>query len=46
HELCGGIRSGMTYLNANSLHEIYKNARFMEMTASGMMESKPHGLNQ
>ncbi len=45
HELCGGIRSGMTYLNANTLLEIFKNARFMEMTASGMMESKPHGLN-
>jgi IMP dehydrogenase len=45
HELCGGIRSGMTYLNANSIAEIYKNARFMEMTSSGMVESKPHGLN-
>ncbi|MGE3610076.1 MAG: IMP dehydrogenase [Bacteriovoracaceae bacterium] len=45
-ELCGGIRSGMTYLNANTIADIYKNARFMEMTASGMMESKPHGLNQ
>ena len=44
HELCGGIRSGMTYLNANTLADIHKNARFMEMTASGMMESKPHGL--
>jgi IMP dehydrogenase len=45
HELCGGLRSGMTYLNANNLAEINKNARFMEMTASGMIESKPHGLN-
>jgi IMP dehydrogenase len=44
HELCGGIRSGMTYLNANAVEDIHKNARFMEMTASGMMESKPHGL--
>lgn len=46
HELCGGIRSGMTYLNSTTISEIHKNARFMEMTASGMMESKPHGLNQ
>lgn len=45
HELCGGIRSGMTYLNANNIADININARFMEMTASGMMESKPHGLN-
>ncbi|HXH30575.1 MAG TPA: IMP dehydrogenase [Bacteriovoracaceae bacterium] len=43
-ELCGGIRSGMTYVNANNLAEIHTNARFMEMTASGMHESKPHGL--
>lgn len=45
HELCGGIRSGMTYVNANTIAEIHKNGRFMEMTSSGMMESKPHGLN-
>jgi IMP dehydrogenase len=44
HELAGGVRSGMTYLNANTISDINKNARFMEMTASGMMESKPHGL--
>ena len=44
HELAGGVRSGMTYLNANTIADIHKNARFMEMTASGMMESKPHGL--
>jgi IMP dehydrogenase len=44
HELTGGVRSGMTYLNAFTLADIHKNARFMEMTASGMMESKPHGL--
>lgn len=44
-ELCGGIRSGMTYVNANTIAEIHKNGRFMEMTSSGMMESRPHGLN-
>jgi len=45
NELSGGIRSGMTYLNATNISEIHQNARFMEMTSSGMMESKPHGLN-
>lgn len=45
HELCGGIRSGMTYVNAQNIVDIFKNALFMEMTASGMIESKPHGLN-
>lgn len=43
-ELTGGVRSGMTYLNAQTIAEINKNARFMEMTSSGMMESKPHGM--
>ena len=45
HELSGGIRSGMTYVNANTIAEIHKNGLFMEMTSSGMSESKPHGLN-
>lgn len=45
HELTGGVRSGMTYLNAMTIADINTNARFMEMTTSGMSESKPHGLN-
>lgn len=44
-ELTGGVRSGMTYLNAQVISEINKNARFIEMTSSGMMESRPHGMN-
>lgn len=46
HELTGGIRSGMTYLNAQLLEEIEKNALFMEMHTSGMSESRPHGMNR
>jgi IMP dehydrogenase len=45
HELAGGVRSGMTYLNAFTIADINTNARFMEMTTSGMVESRPHGLN-
>ncbi|MBD65484.1 MAG: guanosine monophosphate reductase [Halobacteriovoraceae bacterium] len=44
-ELAGGVRSGMTYLNAMTLSDINKNARFMEMSTSGMGESRPHGMN-
>lgn len=44
NELCGGVRSGMTYLNAQTIADIAKNARMMEMTSSGMVESKPHGM--
>ncbi|MCO4753693.1 MAG: IMP dehydrogenase [Bacteriovoracaceae bacterium] len=43
-ELSGGVRSGMTYLNAKNLHEINTNALFMEMSSSGMVESRPHGM--
>ncbi len=46
HELSGGVRSGMTYLNANNIHEINENALFMEMNTSGMIESNPHGMNK
>ncbi len=43
-ELTGGIRSGMSYVNATSIEEIRKNAHFMEMTAAGTRESHAHGL--
>lgn len=43
-ELTGGIRSGMTYVGASSIVEMYKKAQFMEMSASGFSESKPHGV--
>lgn len=44
-ELAGGVRSGMTYLNAQELSDINQNALFMEMSTSGMIESRPHGMN-
>lgn len=44
HELSGGLRSGMSYLNATSIEEISTNALFMEMTPLGMSESRAHGL--
>lgn len=44
HELCGGIRSGMSYLNATQLSEIRTKARFIEMSAAGTHESRAHGL--
>jgi IMP dehydrogenase len=44
-ELSGGIRSGMSYINATQISEICEKARFIEMTSSGMFESRAHGLN-
>ncbi len=43
-ELTGGIRSGMTYLGVNNILDMPKVAQFMEMTSSGMSESRPHGV--
>lgn len=45
-ELNGGIRSGMSYINANTIAEICDRARFMEMSSSGVFESRAHGLTQ
>lgn len=43
-ELAGGLRSGMSYINASLLSEIPERARFMEMGASGYKESGAHGV--
>ncbi len=45
HEVSGGIRSGMTYLGAQTVGQMREAALFMEMSASGMSESRPHGVN-
>ncbi len=43
-EITGGIRSGMSYLNAVSVADIKERARFMEMSGAGASESRAHGL--
>lgn len=43
-ELTGGIRSGMSYINAASIAEIRERARFIEITPAGVHESHAHGL--
>jgi IMP dehydrogenase len=40
----GGLRSGMSYLNARSLADLRRNARFVRMTDAGRAESEPHDL--
>jgi IMP dehydrogenase len=44
-ELTGGVRSGMSYLNAVELPEIAEKALFIEMTVSGQNESRAHGVS-
>lgn len=43
-EVTGGIRSGMSYINATSIAEIKEKALFMEMSANGISESRAHGV--
>jgi IMP dehydrogenase len=44
YQQVGGLRSGMSYLNARTLPELRANARFVRMTDAGRAESKPHDL--
>ena len=43
-ELMGGVRSGMSYVNATEFGEIKLHSRFVEMSANGIRESQAHGL--
>ena len=43
-ELVGGIKSGMGYIGANTIEEISKRARFIQITNAGLRESYPHSL--
>ncbi len=44
-QLLGGIRSGMGYLGARTLKDLYENATFVVQTASGLRESHPHDIS-
>jgi len=44
-ELSGGVKSGMSYINATTFSEIKENARFIKMSPSGYRESVAHGLS-
>lgn len=43
-ELAGGLRSGMSYVNATTIDELHLRARFIEMTNNGFRESGAHGV--
>ncbi len=44
HELMGGIRSGMSYMNATTISEMKERALFIEMSSNGISESRAHGV--
>jgi IMP dehydrogenase len=44
YQQVGGLRSGMSYLNARTLVDLRAHARFVQITDAGRAESKPHDL--
>ncbi|NEZ46802.1 IMP dehydrogenase [Clostridium niameyense] len=44
-QMLGGIRSGMGYLGAATLQDLYENATFVVQTSSGIRESHPHDIS-
>ncbi|HES9183236.1 TPA: IMP dehydrogenase [Streptococcus pyogenes] len=43
-QMLGGIRSGMGYVGAGDIQELHENARFVEMSGAGLIESHPHDV--
>lgn len=44
YQLMGGVRSGMGYVGAANLPELWEKARFVRITNAGLLESHPHSV--
>lgn len=45
-QLIGGVKSGMSYVNAHTIAELQQNVEFIRVTNAGWKESGPHDLEQ
>lgn len=43
-QLVGGLRSGMGYIGASTIEELYDKARFVRISSASMQESHPHDI--
>ena len=43
-QFVGGLKSGMSYVNAHSIPELQERVEFVQITAAGSRESGPHDL--
>jgi len=43
-QIIGGLRGGMASTGSRTISELWKNARFVEITQAGVKESHPHSL--
>jgi IMP dehydrogenase len=44
HQLMGGLRSGMGYVGAADIRDLWQKARFVRITAASYQESHPHSV--
>jgi IMP dehydrogenase len=44
YQLVGGLRSGMGYCGARTIHELQQNARFLRISPAGLRESHVHDV--
>jgi IMP dehydrogenase len=44
YQLEGGLRSGMGYTGCPTVSELWKNAKFVQITAAGLKESHVHDV--
>lgn len=45
-DLCGGLRSGMTYCGASTIDELHRKANFIRITHAGYVEGTPHATSR
>jgi IMP dehydrogenase len=43
--MIGGLRSGMGYVGARTIEELRRDARFVRISSSGLIENHPHDVN-
>ena len=44
YQLMGGLRSGMGYVGASDLQDLWRKAKFVRISAAGYQESHPHSV--
>jgi IMP dehydrogenase len=44
YQLVGGVRSGMGYVGARTIRELWQRAQFIRVTQAGVRESHPHDV--
>ncbi len=45
YQLVGGVRAGLGYVGARTIPELWRRARFLQVTQAGVRESHPHDVN-